>query len=66
MHVVVLGAGLAGLSCAYELSKAGHTVTVVEKENDVGGIGISWQKNGYWRDYGPHHFHSRNEDLIKH
>ncbi|MDE0895010.1 MAG: FAD-dependent oxidoreductase [Planctomycetota bacterium] len=66
MHVVVLGAGLAGLSCAYELSKAGHKVTVVEKENDVGGIGISWKKNGYWLDYGPHRFHSRNKDLINH
>ncbi|MFT7541936.1 MAG: hypothetical protein ACI9K5_002911, partial [Gammaproteobacteria bacterium] len=33
MHVVVLGAGLAGLSSAYELVKAGHTVTMLEREN---------------------------------
>jgi monoamine oxidase len=28
--VVVIGAGLAGLSAAYELSQAGHEVTVLE------------------------------------
>lgn len=66
MHVAVIGAGLAGLSCAYELAKAGHSVTIVEAESDVGGIGISWQTNGYWLDYGPHRFHSRNEELIRH
>ena len=66
MHVAVIGAGLAGLSCAYELAKAGHTVTIVEKENAVGGLGRSWQKNGYWLDYGPHRFHSRNKELIEH
>jgi len=66
MHVAVIGAGLAGLSCAYELAKAGHTVTIVEKEAEVGGLGRSWQKNGYWLDYGPHRFHSRNKELIRH
>ena len=66
MHVAVIGAGLAGLSCAYELAKAGHTVTIVEKENAVGGLGRSCQKNGYWLDYGPHRFHSRNKELIEH
>lgn len=66
MHVAVIGAGLAGLSCAYELAKAGHSVTVIEKEDAVGGLGRSWQTNGYWLDYGPHRFHSRNKELIAH
>ncbi|MDF1800445.1 MAG: FAD-dependent oxidoreductase [Planctomycetota bacterium] len=66
MHVAVIGAGLAGLSCAYELAKAGHQVTILEKEDQVGGLGRSWQTNGYWLDYGPHRFHSRNEELIQH
>lgn len=66
MHVAVIGAGLAGLSCAYELAKAGHKVTIVEKEDEVGGLGRSWQKSGYWLDYGPHRFHSRNKELIEH
>src|SRR5262245_55675667 len=36
-HVVVLGAGLAGLVAAYELKKLGHEVTVLEAQNRVGG-----------------------------
>ena len=39
MKVVVLGAGLAGLAAAYELSRAGVDVTVVEKAGGPGGMG---------------------------
>src|SRR6266436_8575443 len=35
--VVVLGAGVAGLSAAYELGKAGYDVTVLEARDRVGG-----------------------------
>jgi monoamine oxidase len=35
--VVVIGAGLAGLSAAYELGKAGYDVTVIEARDRVGG-----------------------------
>ena len=35
--VVVLGAGVAGLTSAYELSKAGYDVTVIEARSFAGG-----------------------------
>src|SRR5262249_3707058 len=35
--VVVLGAGVAGLSAAYELGKAGYACTVLEARDRVGG-----------------------------
>ncbi|MDA2912996.1 FAD-dependent oxidoreductase [Acidobacteriia bacterium AH_259_A11_L15] len=35
--VIVLGAGLAGLSAAYELTQAGHEVTVLEAQTRPGG-----------------------------
>jgi monoamine oxidase len=35
--IIVIGAGLAGLSAAYELTKAGHDVTVLEARNRPGG-----------------------------
>ena len=35
--VLVLGAGVAGLCCAYEVEKAGYAVTVVEARPEVGG-----------------------------
>jgi monoamine oxidase len=36
-NVIVLGAGLAGLSCAYELQNLGHTVSVLEAQMRSGG-----------------------------
>ena len=41
-HVLVLGAGLAGLSAAYELSRSGHRVTVLEAAGVPGGRVRSW------------------------
>ncbi|HEX6237539.1 MAG TPA: FAD-dependent oxidoreductase [Acidimicrobiales bacterium] len=42
--VVVLGAGIAGLCCAYELEKAGYAVTVLEARQRLGGR--SWTVRG--------------------
>ena len=40
--MVVIGAGLAGLAAAYELSRAGAEVTVLEARNRVGGRVLSF------------------------
>jgi protoporphyrinogen oxidase len=66
MHVHVLGAGLAGLSCAYELVKAGHRVTVLEKDPQEGGMAHSYQVGEFTVDHGPHRFHSRDKELLAH
>lgn len=36
-HVVILGAGLAGLSAAYELTKLGYQCTILEARSRPGG-----------------------------
>lgn len=41
-HVVIVGAGLAGLACAYELSQRGFKVTLLEKSPQLGGKIASW------------------------
>ncbi|MCA8954658.1 MAG: FAD-dependent oxidoreductase [Planctomycetes bacterium] len=68
-RVVILGGGLAGLSCGYELSRAGHEIVVLEREPHVGGMASSFIEDGeeYWtHDFGPHRFHSSDENLIEH
>lgn len=53
--IAVVGAGIAGLACAYELTKAGHTVTVYESEPDVGGRMRHREKDGLKFDIGATH-----------
>lgn len=36
-HIVVVGGGWAGLNCAYELTKSGHKVTLIEAAPQLGG-----------------------------
>ena len=40
--VVVVGAGLAGLACAYELCQRGFRVTLLERSPQLGGKIASW------------------------
>jgi carotenoid phi-ring synthase / carotenoid chi-ring synthase len=41
--VVVVGGGLAGLACAYELSQRGFQVTLLERAAQLGGKIASWE-----------------------
>jgi len=52
-HVVVVGAGLAGLSAALRLAGAGRKVTVVEREAVPGGRNGLLNKSGFAFDTGP-------------
>ncbi|TQS41559.1 phytoene desaturase family protein [Cryptosporangium phraense] len=52
-HVVVVGAGLAGLSCALRLLGAGRQVTIVERESVPGGRAGRLTVDGYQFDTGP-------------
>ena len=38
MRIGIVGAGITGLTAAYELGKAGHSVTVFEKDTFAGGL----------------------------
>ena len=52
-HVVVVGAGLAGLSAALRLAGAGRKVTVLERKSVPGGRNGLLNKDGYAFDTGP-------------
>ncbi|MEY3722655.1 MAG: hypothetical protein RLZZ35_525, partial [Actinomycetota bacterium] len=52
-RVVIVGAGLSGLSAALRLSGAGHEVTILERESVPGGRNGLLKKDGYSFDTGP-------------
>jgi protoporphyrinogen oxidase len=55
-HVVVVGAGPAGLTAAYLLAKRGYGVTVLEADSLVGGISRTAEYRGFRFDIGGHRF----------
>jgi 15-cis-phytoene desaturase len=54
--VVVVGSGLAGLSCALELAEQGRAVSLLEAEHRVGGRTASWVDDGMAVESGLHKF----------
>jgi phytoene dehydrogenase-like protein len=53
-HVIVVGAGLAGLTAAATLARAGARVTVLEKSSAIGGRAATQEKAGFAWNLGPH------------
>ena len=53
-RVLVVGAGLSGLSIAMEASVRGHHVVVLEKRSTIGGRASSEPRDGFPIGYGPH------------
>lgn len=52
-NVVIIGAGIAGLCCAYELEKKGYNVTILEAQKDhIGGRIRTYRKGGIYAEFG--------------
>lgn len=66
-EILVLGAGPAGLACAMELSRHGKRCTVVERDDQIGGLAktltIREGDDVFLTDIGPHRFFSKNQYL---
>jgi protoporphyrinogen oxidase len=58
-RVVVIGAGPAGLTAAYQLTKAGIPSTILEATDVVGGISQTAQRDGWRFDIGGHRFFTK-------
>jgi oxygen-dependent protoporphyrinogen oxidase len=52
-QVVVIGAGIAGLVCAYRLKSLGVDVLLIESSNRIGGVMLSEMIDGYLIERGP-------------
>lgn len=64
--VVIIGAGPAGLSAAYELLRKSndYKVVIFEQEDRVGGLAKTLVFDGGRVDIGGHRFFSRNQDVV--
>lgn len=62
-HVVIMGAGPAGLATGHELSVSGVKVTVIDRNDFIGGLCNTNDYKGYKFDLGGHRWFTKNEDL---
>jgi protoporphyrinogen oxidase len=66
MNIAIVGAGISGLTAAYELTKAGHVVCVFEKESYLGGLAYGFkEKNWDWSlEYAYHHLFTNDNAIL--
>jgi UDP-galactopyranose mutase len=63
---LIVGAGFFGSICANELNKKGKKVLVIESRNHIGGNCYTSNRDGInIHEYGPHIFHTSNEEVWK-
>lgn len=63
--VVVLGAGLAGLSAGWLLARKGYRVVLLERETYCGGLAITKERDGFRYDLGPHNIHTAHAHVLQ-
>jgi protoporphyrinogen oxidase len=62
-RTVIVGGGVAGLTLAYALAKAGKEVVVLERDAVIGGLARSYHDDGYLFDVGPHRFYTEEPEV---
>ncbi len=61
--ILILGAGPAGMSAAYELGRRNIPAVVLEKNPQAGGLLRTLCRNGFLLDIGGHRFLSKNPEI---
>ena len=63
--LVIIGAGPAGLTAAYELADSDKKVIILEKKHQVGGLAETKVFGSYRYDIGPHRFFTKNKEVYQ-
>ena len=61
---IIIGAGVAGMTSAYELSKHYSNILVVERDEEIGGTVSSYDIDGFSIEKYYHHFFSHDMQLL--
>ncbi len=64
-RIVIIGAGPAGLTAAYELCKKGYAPIVLEESSEMGGISRTVNYKGNRMDIGGHRFFSKSDTVMQ-
>ncbi|MDQ3412509.1 MAG: FAD-dependent oxidoreductase, partial [Chloroflexota bacterium] len=62
-HIAVIGGGMAGLTAAYRLAKAGHRVTLWERGEKLGGQAVAFPVAGSALEHFYHHLFQSDRDI---
>ena len=62
--IMILGAGVTGLSAGVRFLENGYDVCIIEKAEHVGGLAKTIVRGNYLLDLGPHHLYSKNESTL--
>jgi protoporphyrinogen oxidase len=63
-RVLILGAGLAGLSAGWMLRKKGYEVDIIERDETAGGLAITRKDGEFKWDLGPHNIHTHHTHVL--
>ena len=63
-QIIILGAGISGLSLSMKLGLNGVDVVVLESNKTIGGLAGTIRENGYCMDVGPHSFFTDDTEIL--
>lgn len=66
LRIGIIGAGVAGMSAAWDLARAGHEVHLFEAEASVGGLAGGFKDDGWdwWMEKFYHHWFETDRDIL--
>ena len=64
-EILIIGAGPAGLTAAWEAEKHGVKTLILESDKEIGGISRTVERNGWRFDIGGHRFFTKVDEVYK-